>query len=262
MSSLLLLLTLLSSHFLLISSLGNTCVFVYLCVRIRLFLLRWLTRQRCSLSGPPVCPAPASLFGWSGLPAHSSKTHTDIWDTHTYRNPPSPQSMNIPEGSPLRLTLTSTHTHRHTAPSCVRPNLWWVSHSNWPVNRCWSRLGGPDRGDERIWLQNKREAISSRLLCNNYSGSLCWRVGSKCLNLFAALCCWLMQRYSYLNYSEVRMCYLGRVLTNNSTVWSKCALNSRVALRVFVVRIQFQSLLHFFLEAFSTSGPGDYGSWQ
>lgn len=93
---------------------------------------------------------------WVVRPPSPQKTHSiDICDTHThtYRNPP----HHSPWISSREVCLC-TSVDTHTQASCVLPNLWWVSHSNCPVNRCWARLEGADRGDAGIWLQNKGEA--------------------------------------------------------------------------------------------------------
>lgn len=154
-----------------ISSLGSAS----LCARATPSWLYWLTKQCCSLLGPPVYPVPLLCLGGQG----SQPTLYWYTDTHLEKFT-SPQSMNILMGSLQRHKYRRTLTHNQAV--------------RYPICGEWVLLIGQSTGaelDSWEWTEETegydyrtRERLSSRLLYNNCSRSQFWRVGSKYLNLF------------------------------------------------------------------------------
>lgn len=143
-------------------------IFSFLCLfstHFALYLKPWQCKSLCMCNsilalltdkavlfivGTTCVSCPTALFGWSSLAAHAVLIYG-----HTLREIHVTAVHEYPHGKSAKAQV---QTHTHSQPSCALPNLWWVSPSNWPVNRCWARLMGVDRGDGGIWLQNKGKA--------------------------------------------------------------------------------------------------------
>lgn len=160
------------------------CLSVCFCVCACSILPALLTDKAVLfIPGTTCVSCPATLFGWSGLPAHRkhtpliSGTHTH---THTYRNPPR-HSARI-SSREVRL-CTSADTHNQAVCDLICGE--WVILIGQSTG---AELDSRERTEETQGYDCRtRERLSSRLLYNNYSGSHCRGVGSKRPDLFC--CC-------------------------------------------------------------------------